>query len=125
MDAWRCLGPQLTKTDFDRLHAVVFAAFTAPDPVMDLPAKHRWAAGIYQKRTPYSGMIRAGLLESLAIIAEFGDVFDIKGLASPQSWVDSLITKVFMECRKDIKKWISLSVHFPILAEASPGPFLS
>ena len=125
IDAWRCLGPQLTKTDFDRLRAVVFAAFTAPDPVMELPAKDRWAAAIYQKRTPYSGMIRAGLLETLAIIAEFGETFGLTGLTAPQSWIDNLATDIFSECRKDIKKWISLSAHFPVLAEAAPGPFLS
>ncbi len=123
MDAWRCLGPRLTKADFERFRSVVIAAFTSPDPVMDLPADKRWAAAIYEKRTPYSSLIRMGLLQSLMIIAEFGNVINLESLTHPQFWIDNLVADIFKECL-ETKKWESLVSHLPNLAEASPNSFL-
>ncbi|WP_319543702.1 hypothetical protein [uncultured Pseudodesulfovibrio sp.] len=124
MDAWRCLGPQLSTADFERFREVVVAAFTAPDPVMDLPPDKRWAAAIYKKRTPYSGLIRKGLLQSLIIIAEFGKIYLPETLDSPQGWINSLVANIFLACREQ-KKWEALNSSLKELAEAAPTVFLT
>lgn len=123
MDAWRCLGPRLTQGDFDRFRAVVVAAFTAPDPVMDLPADQRWAALVYGKQTPYSTFVRKGLLQSIIIISVFGETFGLEVLAQPQAWVDSVVSDIFAGCAEE-KKWNALVPYLPELAEAAPQKFL-
>lgn len=123
MDTWRCLAPQLSKSDMENFRTVCIAAFTKPDPVLDLPSEQQWAAAIYNKRTPYSTFLREGLLQSLIIIAEFGDSFGLECVDSPQAWVNRVVYDIFEECR-DSKKWKALTNSFIELAEAAPDIFL-
>lgn len=124
MDVWRCLGPNLTQSDFEKLESVIIEAFTVEDPVMDLPEEQRAMAPLFGKTTPYSNFIRNGLLQSLLIISIFGEQFRISGISSPSAWVDRLIGTILTQC-KDRKKWDSLSPYYRLLAEASPNTFLN
>ncbi|MGB4263222.1 MAG: hypothetical protein WBJ29_06780 [Fervidobacterium sp.] len=73
----------------------------------------------------YSDELRLGIAQTLVLIAVFGDkrCNGKIGSYSVQSWVDQIVRKLLKDDKEEL--WYSISDVLPLIAEASPGEFLS
>lgn len=68
VDAWMLLVSKLTYDDMQRFESVVEMVLAEGDPALDLPRDQRWRASIDGKVRRYSGDLRRGLAQSLALL---------------------------------------------------------
>lgn len=120
-DAWILLAHRLTSVDIKRFEAAAHVVLGSTDPRFDLDSDKRWTAEVYGVRPDYSGILRHGIGQVLILLALWGDqavtVPNAKGRA------DAIVAKLLQNA--DERRWWSLSRDFRLLAEASPGAFLS
>lgn len=69
----------------------------------------------------YSDQLKEGLLQTLIIIALYGDRFRLP-LGNAQEWVNKLFNELLHGASPE--KWVEISGHLPLIAEASPCVFL-
>lgn len=126
IDSFFALSPYLTKEDFEKFKNISLKVLREINPALELEPEKRWMASLYDKIPKYSKELREGIVETLILIAVFGDkVNSGRGLDLPftsQTWIDSLIHELL---KKDSGKlWYSLEDVLPLIAEASPLSFL-
>ena len=121
LDAWFLLAPHLTEQHLKLFEQSLFAVLTKTDPKYELEAEKRWAAAIYGKSNPYSEWIRTGLVESLVLLAVYGN--RSPNIASTQAFADEVVAKVFSPTDK-WEVWASIKDATPLLSEASPDTFM-
>jgi hypothetical protein len=121
LDAWFLLARHLTNDYLERFQHVLIAVLTKTDPKYDLPAEQRWAATIYGKPNPYSEWLRSGLVESLTLLAVYGDRARLQNLG--QGFADAVVKEIF-GAAQTWEAWASIKDVTPLLAEASPAAFL-
>lgn len=68
-----------------------------------------------------SDQLKEGLLQTLIIIALYGDRFGLP-IGSAQEWVDMLLMRLLHAATPE--KWVEVSDQLPLIAEASPCVFL-
>lgn len=68
-----------------------------------------------------SDQLKEGLLQTLIIIALYGDRLGLP-IGSAQEWVDMLLMRLLHAATPE--KWVEVSDQLPLIAEASPGVFL-
>lgn len=120
-DAFFLLAPCLTGGELDRFEAAVLRVLTEIDPALSLPSDQRWQAAIRGRSPRYSGLLRAGLCETLALLAVLPDrarPAEPDGAARAAGIVRRLLHDA------DAARWPSLSGHMMTLAEAAPEAFL-
>ena len=126
IDAFFTLSPFLTRNHFDNFKSVSFKVLKEIDPSLDLELEKSWMDPVYWKVPKYSKELRKGIVQTLILIAVFGDkVNNGRGLDLPsmsQSWVDNLVWELLNNA--NWKLWHSLSDILPLIAEASPSSFL-
>jgi hypothetical protein len=126
IDAFFNLSPFLTRNHFDNFKSVSSKVLKEIDPFLDLELEKRLMASVCGKIPKYSKGLREGIVQTLILIAVFGDeVNSERGLDLPsnsQSWVDNLVWKLLNNAHW--KLWYSLSDILPLIAEASPSSFL-
>ncbi|KZC15892.1 XRE family transcriptional regulator [Rhodanobacter sp. FW510-R12] len=120
-DAWFLLAHNLTSTDITRFEAAAQAVLGSADPRFDLDPDERWMAAVRGVHREYSGMLRHGIGQVLILLALWGDRVRIVSDASRR--VDAIVAKLLRNA--DHRRWWSLSNDFRLLAEASPGAFLT
>lgn len=124
-DLWRLAARHLTPADMERLNEVVLSVLGSVDPQFDLEEDRRWMAGALGRTSPYSGVLREGLADTLAIMGAHGDtVFPSAGLSARDSAAVS-VRELLEHANQDWRIWASLSHVLPRLAEAAPDQFLS
>ncbi len=121
LDAWSLLSPHLTDDDLKLFEKAILAVLTKTDPKYDLPAEQRWAAAIYGKSNPYSEWLRTGLVESLVLLAVYGN--RSPHVVSTQAFVDHVVKGIFTVADK-WEAWASVKDITPLLAEAAPDTFM-
>ncbi len=121
LDAWFLLSRHLTGGALKLLEKAVLAVLTKTDPKYDLEPEKRWAAALYGKSSPYSEWLRTGLVESLVLIAVYGN--RSPHIASTQAFVDHVVKEVFASADK-WEEWSSVKDVTPLLAEAAPDSFM-
>lgn len=121
LDAWFLLSRHLTDGALKLLEKAVLAVLTKTDPKYDLKPEQRWAAAVYGKASPYSEWLRTGLVESLVLIAVYGN--RSPHISSTQTYVDHVVRAVFATADK-WEAWSSIKDVTPLLAEAAPDSFL-
>lgn len=115
-------GDRITSDELERFFAISHDILIAPDPVLELPEDKRYAAQIYGKTRPQSGLLISSLCDTLIKLAVRGPQVptllstNIEGLV--HSFVGELLYKA------DKTRWLSLSTFLPSLAEAAPDAFL-
>ncbi len=126
IDSFYLISPFLTKEDFEKFGNVVLKVLREINPALDLEPEKRRIASLYGKLPKYSKELRKGIVETLILIAVFGDkINNGRGLDlpyTPQSWVDSLVAELLKDA--DWKLWYLLEDVLPLIAEASPLSFL-
>lgn len=120
-DAWLCLAPYLTSADMTRFEATAHAVLGSADPRFEMDPDERWMAAVHGVRPDYSVLLRHGIGQVLILLALWGD----KAYAVPDAArrADAIVEKLLRNA--DSQRWWSLSRDFRLLAEASPGAFLS
>lgn len=125
LDAFFALSPFLIRDDFEKLKEVSLKVLREIAPSLDLDPEKRWMAPVYGKEAKYSKTLREGIVQTLVLIAVFGDnvkELDLPYSYLPQTWVDCVIRELLDNA--DWKLWYSLSGVLPFIAEASPSSFL-
>jgi hypothetical protein len=123
-DAWALLGKFLTRDDLENFESVVLDVLGQPDPSFDLPADERYMANILGKSLPYSGLLREGMAETLALMGARSDSLTFVDATSGQERADRIVGRLLHKGNTDWKVWASVAYHLPLLAEAAPGVFL-
>jgi hypothetical protein len=126
IDAFLALAPFLTNTHFENFKSVSFQVLKELNPSLELEPEKRWMASVYGKTPKYSNELREGIVQTLILIAVYGDKINGgKGLDLPstaQTWVDNFVRDLLKDT--DWKLWLSLADILPFIAEASPTSFL-
>lgn len=123
VDAFELLARHLTKGDFDHFATAAVKVLSEIDPALDLPPDERVYAGIREKVLKHSAWLRAGIAETILIIAAHGANAEIRSIPDAQRFADDLIRQIFPE-KADWRRWGSAQHLLAILAEAAPDPFL-
>ncbi len=121
-DGWAMLAGSLQKRDLDALEAVSKDVFRASDPRYDLPSDERWLSRNESQGAEFSGHIRQGLAETLALLATRTNARDTPGVLRPKDHVDRIVHALFDT--SDWKRWATIASLLPILVEASPDQVL-
>ncbi|MGH7099921.1 MAG: hypothetical protein ACREE4_20025, partial [Stellaceae bacterium] len=120
-DAWLLLAPYLTVGDVERFQAVGHMVLGSTDPRFDMAPGERWMASVHGVHPDYSERLRHGVGEVLILLALWGD--KIRTVPDAHRRADAIVSKLLRHA--DQRRWWSLSRDFRLLAEASPGAFLS
>jgi hypothetical protein len=121
LDAWFILAEYLNNDLLQRFEQCITAVLTQTHPKYDLPADQRWAAAVYEKTCPHSPWVRTGLVESLVLLAVFGNRATQIPLA--QGSADHIVKEVCSNAQQ-WEAWASLSDVTPLLGEAAPEGFV-
>lgn len=121
LDAWFMLAPHLTDEHLGLFKRAILSVLTKTDPKYDLKAEKRWMASIYGKSNPCSEWVQIGLVESLILIAVYGN--RSSRIVSTQVFADHVIKDILVAANK-WESWASIKDVMPLLAEASPDAFL-
>lgn len=71
--------------------------------------------------TKYSSHLKEGLLQTLIIVALYGDRLRLP-IGEAQTWVDTLLKSLLHEALPE--KWVEFSKYLPLVAEAAPKVFV-
>ncbi|MBS1720430.1 MAG: hypothetical protein JST35_08295 [Armatimonadetes bacterium] len=112
---------EISATTLEAFKVQVAVVLGDMDPSFDLPTHRRWLAGVLATRPVYSGHLKSGFCNSLALISEHGK--PIGGYASGQQFADEIVRSILENASE--RSWFSLAGVLPILAEASPDQFLA
>lgn len=126
VDAWMLLVSKLTHDDMKRFETIVEMVLAEGDPALELPPDQRWRASIDGKTRRYSGDLRRGLAQSLALLGMYGGTVALSGGASGSDFANYLVRKLLEWASADGtgQAWQSLADILPLLAEAGPDAFL-
>jgi len=121
LDVWFIIATYLTNDALTFFQQSVLSVLTKTDPKYDLPTQKRWAAAIYGKANPYSEWLRTGLVESLVLLAVYGN--RSPNVSSTQAFTNHVVKEIFTAADK-WEVWSSLKDVTPLLAEAAPDTFI-
>jgi len=122
-DTWSLLSQFINASVLERFGEVATEVLKEIDPRFELAPEKRWMAKVYGKATRYSGLLRYGLAEMLAMLGSYGDR-DCQniGIHSVQDQVSYWVRQILMEDMSG-QHWGSLAKELPLLAEAAPEIF--
>lgn len=92
------------------------------DPKLELEKSQRFAAGIYDKKHPYSYSLRKGLSETLALLGCNSSKLDKTSSNKTEQIITIAIRKIFDKTNWQL--WAGLSDFLPLIAEANPREFI-
>lgn len=121
LDAWFLLATHLSNDTLELFRQSVLTVLTKTDPKYDLPTEQRCAAAIYGKSNPYSEWLRTSLVESLVLLAVYGN--RSPNVASTQAFANNAVKEIFTAADK-WEVWASLKDVTALLAEAAPDSFI-
>ncbi len=126
VDAWMLLVSKLTHDDMKRFEAIVEMVLAEGDPALELPREERWRATIEGRTRRYSGDLRRGIAQSLALLAIYGGTVTLSAGATGSDFANHLVAKLLEWASGDDtgQAWQSIADLLPLLAEAAPDAFL-
>lgn len=119
-DALFRLAPVISAADLKRFSEIIGEVFRASDPRYSISPDERWLAPMRGQMPSHSAFLRAGLGETLLVIALFGEKANVAG-STPV--VEKVVRDLLQDA--DAKRWWSLSGLMRLLAEAAPEQFLA
>lgn len=120
LDAWTNASHFLINSDFEKFGNAFLKVLSEINPSFEISAKERMF--MTKDEEVFSSWIKEGLTQSLILVAVYGDKLKVDLPASPQLWVDRLVTELLSNENELI--WKSFERLLPQLAEASPIAFL-
>ncbi len=121
MDAVANLSTFLSIADLKRLSESFLEVYKKRNAFLPKDPNNPYADFVTPQHV-YSSWVREGLVQSLILIALYGDGLHISQLNSSQDWVDSVISDLLSNASGEL--WCSLNTEMPLIAEASPKSFL-
>jgi len=122
LELWNLLATLVLDQDFDKFERIATLVLKEIDPALELPKEERYAASVYGKKFNYSGALRKGIAEGLAILGTQPITNSNCSLRKAENTSMRAIREIFMD--SDWTIWASLGSLLPILAEAAPDQFL-
>lgn len=122
-EPWLYLGNHIGAEQLERFSRMALKVLSEPNPELELPKSERFAASIYGKVRIYSKRIREGIAETLALLGSHGTALKSCREGLPEEVAYRVIRELLDGA--DSMRWASLNDILPLLAEASPGAFLS
>lgn len=125
-DVWKAKAPlelldlyatRIPEAAFSRFFTLAEKILAAPDPVLDLEDKDRFAANLYGKERVQSGYLVSSICAQLVKLA----VRAPEGSDLPRR-VPQFVHALLLDA--DATRWLSLASHLSTLAEAAPEAFL-
>ncbi|HDH12486.1 MAG TPA: hypothetical protein ENG83_09895 [Nitrospirae bacterium] len=123
MDLWQKIGPRLFDEQLDRFKQCAVNILKEPDPKFELPPEERYAASIHGKVSLYSGALKKGIAESLALLGSRPQALNHCSTDKAENIAALAVREIFEEA--DWILWGSLNGVLPLLAEAAPSQFLN
>lgn len=115
-------GERITCNELDRFFDIARQILSTSDPELELPEEQRYAAQIYGKVRPQSGLLIDALCNTLVKLAVAGAHAPSLAAAHIEGRVANLVHELLDEA--DETRWLSLSSHLSSLAEAAPIDFM-
>lgn len=116
-------GDRVTEAEIERFFVETKSILSAPDPELELEKDKRYAAAIYGKTRPISGLLVRALCDTLIKVAVRGPDFEALAAKHIDGRVNALVRELLHGA--DETRWLSLASELPALAEASPDAFLN
>ncbi len=121
-EAWNALGRLLDDTDLARFQREAVSVLSEEDPTITVPKAGRWMASLQGKVRRFSGSLRKGLADTLALLGSRGQALSSCSTGRASSVASAVVRELLLDA--DWKRWMSLHDLLPLLAEASPDQFL-
>jgi plasmid stability protein len=115
-------GDRITAAELGRFFSILQGILVASDPVLDLPDDKRFAAQIYGKVRPHSGILIGALCDTLVKLAVRGPQVPYLASMDISGQVSKFVANLLMDA--DGVRWLSLSSYLQSLAEAAPETFM-
>jgi hypothetical protein len=122
-DSWLLLSRFVTSDDLRPFEEAVLEVLAQSNPKYELALEQRRVASFFGKQLPHSGHLRAGVGETLALMAGT-QVPPFADGTTGQDWADRIVNKLFDRVT-DWEGWATLDEVLVSLAEASPDNFLN
>lgn len=123
-DAWTLLARFVTRDDLDSFESIAIEVLGGADPSFDMPAGERWMADLLGKTLPYSGLLREGMAETLAVMAARCESEHFADAASGQERAARVVRRLLDKANEDWRVWASIEYYLRLVAEAAPREFL-
>src|SRR5690606_15917021 len=121
LDLWTNIAPHIKQSHVEKIRQCFELAFENGNPFIKIDDPDNFIAQFNRQRK-FSRWAREGVIQSLIMIARFGDSLKVAGLTDAQYWVDDLIESLLYNA--DGEMWVSVDHELPLIAEASPDSFL-
>lgn len=124
LDAWEALHIYLTTPQLDRFQKLAVEVLSEDNPALDLPAEDRIMASVKGKIPRFSGVLRHGIAEMLALGATRGQEGSVASEHRIAERATFVVTSL-LPPNCSWKRWASLGQLLPLLVEASPEAVLN
>lgn len=115
-------GDRIARDELDRFFEIAKSVLMTPDPELELPDEKRYAAQIYGKVRPQSGLLIQSLCDTLIKLSVRGPQVPNLSTVNINGRVAVLVRDLLLNA--DGTRWLSLSSLLPALAETAPDAFL-
>ena len=121
-ELWSQLGSRILDQNLERFKFLALSILKKPNPAFELPAEERYVASIHGKVLKYSDVLRQGIAEGLAILANMSNACS----NCSQGRVEIICSEILRTILSDADwvLWGSLNSLLPALAEVDPNQFL-
>ncbi len=124
IDLLFAIAGSITAHDLKRYFELAKRVLGEDDPRLDLPEGERWAASIYGKSREFSGALRAGISETLVLLAVHGNhLFRTRLGVDCEGAVNRLVRELLTPLKTRILE--ANDRDLTAYAEAAPDEFLS
>lgn len=124
IDLLFAVAGSVTANDLKRYFELAKMVLGEDDPRLDLPEENRWAAAIYGKSREFSGTLRAGISETLVLLAVHGNLlFRARLGIDCEGAVNRLVRELLTPLKTRILE--ANDRDLAAYAEAAPEEFLS
>ena len=121
-EAWHILAPRLTTAEVARFQKAATMILGAESPKFEMPVDERYLANIQGKVVPHSGLVRHGIVRTLALMGNQGErAKNVEGL----SYLPEGIVRRVLSDNGGWQIWATLDRNLATLVEAAPEAILS
>jgi hypothetical protein len=124
VDAWEALHSYLTTTHMDRFERLAVEVLTEENPALDLPPEERLMSSLKGKVWHFSGALRRGIAEILALAATREEASSVAVELQFATRASCIVRKV-LPTGCGWRRWASLDGLIPLLLEAAPDVVLA
>lgn len=122
VEAWQVLGSRINKEDLDRFSEIAIQVLSAENPKFSLEKEKIHSANFYGIGLEQSDLIREGIAETITLLGTNSKALVNLNSTSGEYYAANIVRSLLKGA--DWKRWASLNLYLPMLAEAAPDMFL-